>query len=144
MKNLWLLLPLLLAACGPQLRTNYQLLPPKTQSGQICANNCMLMSNTCVQNCRLMAMQCNNVDYDRDYGFGSGLGFDTGGHYRSGGFVGARFAQPLPSAECSSTRCENNCLAAARQCHTNCGGTITQQTICVANCPKPQPIAPQQ
>lgn len=140
MKNLWLVLPLLLAACGPQMRTNYQLFPPKTESGRLCANNCLLMSNTCVTNCRAMARQCASVDYDSGLGIGAGSGWG----YR-GGFVGAGFSRPLSGAECSSRSCEESCLAAARQCHTNCGGTVTSQTVCVANCPKPQPlILPQQ
>jgi|GEM_PF-5873020 len=128
MKNLWLLLTLLLAACGPQLRTNYNLLPPKTASGQLCANNCAFMANTCVTNCRAMSNQCTDVDYNSSFGYGTGWA-------RRGSFVGATIGAPLSGTDCSSRTCEENCLAAARQCHLNCGGTITQQTVCVANCP---------
>lgn len=123
-----LLLVLALAACGPQLRTNYNLLPPPTPQGQVCAGGCLLMSNTCVENCRLMSRKCESYDAS------TGVGFGTGWRHH-GGMVEAGLTRPLSSADCSARQCEENCLAAARQCHLTCGGTITSETVCVANCP---------
>ncbi len=132
MKTILIATALLLAACGPAYRTNYVLNEPATESGRLCSANVIEMSNACVQSCRQMAHQCEttnsafatSIDLGKGGRWGRSLGYDIGG--RTG------------SADCSSSKCEASCLAAARQSHTNCGGTVTEQTVCTRNCPPAQ------
>jgi hypothetical protein len=130
-----------LAACGPTYRTNYNLFPPESKSGQMCVQNVSLMSDTCVANCRQMARSCSNSGFSTNVGFGSG-------HYRRGmGYgvgYGMGYNHGFDDRDCSPTLCIERCLSSARQAHLNCGGTIKKEVVCTANCPKPEPtIQPQ-
>lgn len=128
-----LALATLLTACGPTYRTNYNLLPPATQSGQLCAMNVKSMSDVCVANCQMMGRSCRN------YGPGGGIGL---GYGRREGFIagGGYNDTLLDDRDCSTVQCESNCLAAARTSHLSCGGSVTRQTVCTSNCPPPQPV----
>lgn len=131
MKHALLAAALLLAACGPVYRTNYNLLPPPTQAGQLCASNVKLMSDTCVSNCTQMARSCYNPG-----GFSTSIGFGNRGYIGNG--VGYE-SSILDDRDCSPRQCEESCLASARTAHQSCGGTITQETVCTSNCPPPAP-----
>lgn len=126
-------LALLMASCGPTYTTNYTLLPAPTKEGQLCSTNVKLMADTCLNNCRQMAYNC------RSGGFSAGLGYGSGGwgHHGMGGGIGYNQSL-LDDRDCSSYRCEDSCKTAARQGHLNCGGTVTEEVVCTANCPKPQ------
>ncbi|TKW61834.1 MAG: hypothetical protein DI628_04230 [Blastochloris viridis] len=125
MKRL-VLLALVLAACGPTYRTNYTLNEPATESGRLCSSNVIVMSNTCVENCRQMARSCYNPG-----------GFHTSIGYGRGGYGGWGYNQSLlDERDCSPRQCEENCLASARAAHVRCGGTVTEETVCTANCDK--------
>jgi hypothetical protein len=126
---------LLLAACGPVYRTNYDLLPPASKEGQLCVNNVKLMSDTCVANCEQMSRSCRS--FSSGIGVGYGYGSWHGGNYEAvtGG------SSILADRDCSTLQCTESCLASARTAHLSCGGTIRQQTVCTANCPKPIPDA---
>lgn len=132
MKPILLAIALLLAACGPTYRTNYELFPPAGKEGQTCVANVKLMSDTCVENCRQMSRNCGS-------GFSTGIGFGTGPYYGSGiGFNQSMYDE----RDCRPTQCIESCLATARQAHVNCGGTVKAETVCTSNCPKP--VAPAQ
>ncbi len=118
----------LVAACGPTYRTNYTLNEPTTESGRLCSSNVIVMSNTCVENCRQMARSCYNPG-----GFHTSMGFGSGG-YRGYGWGYERSL--LDDRDCSPRQCEENCLASARAAHVRCGGTVTEETVCTANCDK--------
>ena len=120
----------LLAACSPVYRTNYDLLPPPTREGQLCAANVKLMSDTCMANCAQMARSCRSFTPGINVGYGFGRG-----SYEP--VYGPGASTLADDRDCSPRQCEESCLASARTAHTNCGGTITQQTVCTANCPKP-------
>ncbi len=117
-----------LAACGPVYRTNYTLNEPATESGRLCSSNVIIMSNTCVENCRQMARSCYNPG-----GFHTSIGLGSGG-YRGAGWGYER--SMLDERDCSPRKCEENCLASARAAHVRCGGTVTEETVCTANCDK--------
>ena len=122
-------LALALAACGPVYRTNYNLLPPATASGQLCANNVKAMSDVCVANCQMMARSCRS--------FSTGVSLNYGWSRHDGSFEGGPGREILDDRDCSAVQCESNCLAAARTAHASCGGAVMQQTVCTANCPAP-------
>lgn len=126
------LIPLILAACGPTYRTNYNLFPPASKEGQLCTSNVKIMSDVCINNCAQMARSCRSFSpggLSVGYGtYGSGVGYGTS--------FGNR-ADILDDRDCSPVQCQESCLAAARTAHLSCGGTITEQTVCTANCPPP-------
>ncbi|RYG61835.1 MAG: hypothetical protein EON60_02015 [Alphaproteobacteria bacterium] len=136
MKHALLATALLLAACGPVYRTNYNLFPPESASGQMCVKNVSLMSDTCVANCRQMSRSCASPG-----GFSTSVGFGSGHYGRGMGYgvgYGSGYNNAFDDRDCSPTQCIESCLATGRQAHLNCGGTIQKDVVCTANCPKPQ------
>jgi hypothetical protein len=132
MKTLLPVAALLLAACGPVYRTNYELFPPADLAGQTCVANVKLMSDTCEANCRQMSRNCRSNGSGVSIGYGYGR---YGGNYET--VMGNR--QLLDDRDCNDTQCVESCLATARQAHLNCGGTIKSEVVCTANCPAPNP-----
>ena len=130
MKTLLPLAALLLTACGPVYRTNYNLFPPTSKEGQICVANVASMSDTCVNNCRQMSRSCRSSGFSASYGYGS---------YGYGNYEPVHRSTILDDRDCNDTQCIDSCLTAARQSHLNCGGTIQSEVVCTANCPAPQP-----
>lgn len=144
MKHIVLATAFLLAACGPVYRTNYNLFPPTDAAGQMCVKNVALMSDTCVSNCRQMSRNCASPG-----GFHSSVGFGASNYGRGGSNYGVGYGMgygsgyndALDNRDCSATQCIETCLSTARQAHLNCGGTIKQEVVCTANCPKETPQA---
>ncbi|RYG62195.1 MAG: hypothetical protein EON60_00645 [Alphaproteobacteria bacterium] len=133
MKSLALATALVLAACGPVYRTNYNLFPPENASGQMCVKNVALMSDTCVANCRQMSRSCASPG-----GFSSTVGFGSGNYGRGMGYGVGYGTDIVNERDCSPTQCIESCLATGRQAHLNCGGTIQKDVVCTANCPEAQ------
>ncbi len=131
---------LALAACGPTYRTNYNLFPPADKAGQMCVQNVALMSDTCVANCRQMARSCSSPGFRTSVGFGAG-NYGRGMGYGVG--YGNGYNDALDDRDCSPTQCIETCLSTARHAHLNCGGTIKQEVVCTANCPKDTPASAQ-
>lgn len=120
---------LALAACSPVYRTNYNLIPPATAQGQTCVMAVKSMSDTCMNNCSQMSRSC------RSFGTGVSLGY---GFSNTRGYRDPFYnSSILDDRDCSPRQCEETCLASARNAHLSCGGTITEEVVCTANCPKP-------
>lgn len=128
-----------LAACGPVgplYETHYELVPPPTDMGRMCANNCLMAQQNCRQTCALQAQQCeqmNHLQAQNDYQQyviqrqhekkEIKRGPDS---FYYGGSCGGDYG------------CEQRCQGDQHLCHTNCGGHVIPRTMCVANC-QPQP-----
>ncbi len=147
-----ILLLFLLVSCGPpqpQYQTNYQLIPPKSENGRMCLNNCLGMHQNCRQSCSIQTQQCainmsvaeHNARYQAD------LDFDS--------YVQERKAQgklikkdhsnfySAPSGSCEQEACQAQCAGDYNMCYSNCGGQVIPHTACVANCNMPAPGQPQ-
>lgn len=129
-----LLIPLLLlAACGPQMRTDYTLTPPASAKGKQCANSCYYVREGCVNTCEYSRHNCP-ASYG---GVGVGVGYV---HYRHRSFsgsgigFGSGFYDDDRSCHFNATACTENCEIQYRQCFTSCGGTVSTTTSCVENC----------
>ncbi|XVN42947.1 MAG: hypothetical protein RCG15_01150 [Candidatus Rickettsia vulgarisii] len=101
-----LLLAFNLTSCvdlGPNNITEYEIIPPTTEMGMMCANNCLMMRSHCENNC------ANIPRHDRqmrrymkahdDYLYDD--------YYRS-----------------DNDRCFQRCLTDYHICHQNCGGKV--------------------
>src|SRR5688572_29762132 len=55
-----LILAVLLASCGPMYQTNYEIVPPQSETGRMCANNCLLSKSYCEQSCRMEQSHCES------------------------------------------------------------------------------------
>lgn len=151
-KFLCLVLLSTLAGCGPlqpEYRTDYHIVPPRTQVGQMCANNCLMAQQNCRQSCQLQHQICVQNDWlsqqhagdeaDRDYR-----------HYMAQRLAQGKlikrerssFYRYTPDSDCEAERCENQCVSDYHICHSNCGGKVIPSTYCVANC-QPAGTVPQ-
>lgn len=122
----------LVVACGPVYETQYQIVPPKTETGRMCANNCLLMQQNCQQSCAMQDQQCaitNKLQAQNDY--------------QQYVIERQKANKPIKktandfyySSSCSnSDSCGQNCASSYRICHTNCGGQVIQNTVCTFNC----------
>jgi hypothetical protein len=57
-----LVMSLVLAACGPSYHTEYEIVPPQTETGRFCANNCLLAQQSCRQGCQMQGTHCQEMD----------------------------------------------------------------------------------
>jgi len=132
MKKIRLLgLLLLVASCGPQYRTTYEVVPPPTETGRMCANNCLLSQQNCQQTCHMQDQQCQQIQHlqaRNDY-----LAY-VNEQQRTGKPIKKSENNFYSSYACQSSACEANCGSAYQICHTNCGGQIIPHTYCTANC----------
>lgn len=133
-KHLLFLLSLLLISCGPRFRTDYQLTPPKSSSGRQCIFSCQSRLQECeakdeyaYQNCLNRAESTYQVcEAGKQMGPDPVLGWMT----------------PLciKNCYCSRDYCSRpsgeHCKQRYHECYQNCGGTVTANTVCVANCDK--------
>lgn len=136
MRRLLLLLPiLLLAACDNlMLQTqSYTLTPPSTPQGQRCAKQCPVAKAQCMRNCEATKNTCLHAA-------------QLGAQQTYLQYVNERMAQGLlvdkkesdfltDPRNCPSLEaCQQGCDINLRTCHGNCGGTVSQNGHCLANC----------
>jgi len=122
---------LMLSACGPMYQTDYQIVPPPTETGRMCANNCLLSRQNCQQSCTIQSNQCdqiNRLDAERDYNE----------YVRRRTKEGKEIKRSLSSFSGNACNedydCEERCESNFHLCHTNCGGQVIPHTYCAANC----------
>lgn len=147
------LLPLaliaLLASCGPpqpKYATQYELIPPQSTMGRMCANNCLLAQQNAKQSCVMQKQSCQQMqalqdqndrlqarqDYDRYVQERTQQGKEI--KLRPENFVHDNHV------ECGSNKCEAQADQSFNICYGNCGGRVIPHTMCVANCNlMPQP-----
>lgn len=129
-----LLAVLLLASCAPVIETTYDYTPPDTAEGQSCVARCQAERAPCTQSCDRRERLCLTDsesramrDYQMELGDGlnrrssasSRTYFDYADRYRSLCYVGG---------------CRDACDATYRTCFEGCGGKVTAQRVCTANC----------
>lgn len=120
-----------LTACGPMMTTDFEIVPPPTENGRMCANNCLIMKDNCEKDCwsqRDSCEQMNQMQANLDYL----------------GYVAARSNQGMPVKRspsefsggryCSADQCLQRCTQNYNVCHTNCGGKVIPHTYCTAFC----------
>lgn len=119
-----LMFTMMLTACGPMYQTHYDIIPPATQQGRMCANNCVMYKKQCESNCRSENNNCimmNNLERQNHELMQAKT--NTKSRY-------------IPSRFCDSSGCEHGCKDDYHMCHRNCGGQVNERTVCVANCHK--------
>lgn len=126
-----LIAALLLAGCGPIYSTDYQLVPPKSNEGRMCANNCLMSQQNCQLSCDNTNLQCEQAEryraeneflkYQRD-------------RLAAGKEVKRSESSFYSSYRCNTDDCKANCENTMRLCHTNCGGQVVPHTYCSAFC----------
>lgn len=118
----------LLSACGPVYKTDYQYIPPRGQMGQMCIAQCMQTQAMCSQmcelknqNCRIQARQDAILEYEI--------------YNRNDA---QRFGQRTLNSFDRSWMCNQtcDCETSYRACYASCGGQVLANTVCVANCDK--------
>lgn len=123
---------LALAACGPMYRTDYTMVPPPTDAGRMCANNCLMAKNNCAQTCSLQQGNCENMQR-----------LEAQNQYLQYVNERQRAGQPVKKtvndffgySSCGTDYdCEGRCQNDYHICHGNCGGQVIPRTYCVANC----------
>lgn len=122
---------LMLNACGPVHETVYQMVPPPTDMGRMCANNCLLASSNCQQHCEITGRQCEQMEdmrADQEYR-------DYKRERRAKGKEVKKSRSSFDNSyRCDSDDCMANCVNTHHLCHTNCGGQIIPTTRCTAFC----------
>jgi hypothetical protein len=126
-----IILTIMLSACGPVYETTYEIIPPQSQHGAMCANNCLMSQTNCRNQCQRHDETCRRMaelEADNEYL-----------HYLT-----LRQAQGLPVkrsrrdfysySSCGDYGCNESCANDYRICHTNCGGKIIPHTRCTAFC----------
>ena len=130
-----MLLSLLLANCGPMYENRYEVIPPRTQSGMYCANNCLYMSDQCHNSCSRTAEQCEfrrsliNIATEKTQGNRTKKVNDNWS-------VSAGY-NPVPaelSCNDDKGKCEKHCQTNYHNCHRNCGGIVNKYRVCTAFC----------
>lgn len=124
---------LIMAGCGPLYETSYSFAPPSTSQGKMCVLQCQQSKTLCQRlctsdnsNCKLRARSDAQFQYEQ--------------------YVSAQTAarQPVTKTlndfynpfQCLPKSC--HCAADYRSCFQLCGGDVTEQRTCVANCGKQQ------
>jgi hypothetical protein len=134
------ILALTLAACGPQYRTFVSYSPPESAEGRQCLSSCQGMRMACRQQkdaqvgeCRRNAetqAQIESIRRIAEYAVAVNDDAAKGS------------PRPLPrDAKPNYSDCtvlgrgaENQCTADHDLCYQNCGGQVSYNTQCVANC----------
>ncbi len=133
MRTLLLVLAALLplSACGPIYETQYNMVAPPTEMGRMCANNCMMMRQTCQQSCESQSSQCEMIanlqareDY-RDY---------VREREAAGKLIKKKRSDFIHTSQCDADDCHARCESDYRVCYMNCGGQVIPVTRCTAFC----------
>ena len=107
---------LFLAGCGPIVNTTYDLTPPDSYDGRMCANQCIVELEACKERCRKDSNQCKTMN-----------------------LITTAIHKEIPRENCDTENCEKNCQPGYRACHANCGGGVIENKQCVFNCGSFQP-----
>lgn len=122
---------LVTVACGPVYQTDYEIVPPPTQQGAMCANNCLMAQQNCRMNQQMQQNQCEQIERLR-----------AQNEYLAYVNRQQRENRPISRTErdfyypyqCGDNGAAAMCEADYRICHTNCGGKIIPHTYCTAFC----------
>ena len=123
---------LVLAACGPVYKTNYDYKPPQTDNGRMCVNQCLNTKSACEQDCHARQVDCEyRADEDAQ------IQYDN--YVRTQRFQHQEIKKTVTDFHryCDEeTVCAARCVANHNLCYNNCGGVVNGTTICTSGCEK--------
>lgn len=132
MKNWFILIAIfIMPACAPIYDISYEVVPPHSYEGRLCASNCILAKQNCNHSCAAELSSCNTIkqleaqNQYLEYINECKLNRQPVVKSRSS-FSGTRY--------CSSSNCEARCLDNFYLCHKNCGGQVLEHKVCIAFC----------
>lgn len=130
---------LLLTACGPQIKTQYDYTPPASSEGMQCLSSCQAASTQCQADLEYRKGQCR-ADAEREAEF-EFRQRQVNYQIAVGRSQVDPVKYPLPDRPqkpyVSTYHCDNmsnTCEAQYRTCYRSCGGQIQERQVCVANC----------
>ena len=127
MKKIFCIIILLaLSACGPMYETRKNYIPPQTEAGRFCANQCLTELNNCYFRCEQDKANCQTVEDIKRY---------TETIIKQNSKNSDNFNDfPISPRSCSDYDCKMRCEQNRDYCHTNCGGQIQSFRVCTAFC----------
>jgi len=129
-----------LGACGPTYKTSYDLTPPKTAEGRMCAMQCQHTKSA-----------CQTVGYERYQRCRSDKLAYADHKFNEYRFHQLAMNKPVKKSRRSfyggySCKVERGYKAGCEQdfigCFATCGGKVAPRTVCTANC-QPAGLGPQ-
>ena len=122
---------LILAGCGPVYTTDYKMVPPDTEEGRYCANNCLMAQRNCTQSCGHEVRQCQ--ENERLRGENKYMRY-VREREKAGKEIKRSEDSFINDYHCDDDDCAESCAEDYRICHTNCGGQVIPHTYCSAFC----------
>lgn len=126
-----------LVACGPVYKTTYELTPPQTAEGRMCASQCQQIKSACqttgyerYQRCRSDKLAYADHKYN-EYRVQQLLLQKPIKKTRRSFYGGYSCGQERSYKKA----CESDFIG----CFATCGGRVTPHTVCTANCEQAQP-----
>lgn len=122
---------LLITACGPVYKTSYQFSAPPTQTGKVCANQCLTSLHSCRNLCEEKRQRCREYE-----------SLEAKIEYLEYANLKLLNDEKVDKTKkdfenfhrCDSQTCENQCEESQRICHVNCGGSVQELKTCTAFC----------
>ncbi|GEM_PF-704156 len=114
--------------CGPMYDTRYTMIPPSSSSGRVCIVQCENSKYQCEELEELRKERCEEraeSEYNR-------CEWQT---RRSEGRQPKWYECSRDSCSADSGKCEQR----YRSCYESCGGRVSSETVCVANCEQARP-----
>lgn len=125
-KFLYLVLLLTISACGPIYETRKNYIPPQTNNGRFCANQCLTELNNCYFRCEQDKTSCQTLEDIKRY---------TEVIIRDNAKREQAYNKfPVSPRSCSDYECKKRCDQNRDYCHTNCGGQVHTYSVCTAFC----------
>ena len=104
----------LLAGCQPMYETRYNYTPPAGRTAKMCVAQCIQGKSSCEQFCQMSKQNCR-------------LAARQDAMIRQM----SRLPDTWPQDDCDAP-C--NCVMNFNACYSACGGSVTEQSVCVAFC----------
>lgn len=123
-------LTLMLAACGPIYETQYSYQPPHSDTGRMCAAQCVQNKSTCHAMCEMRKQTCLAQDKQNAL-----VQFEA---YKTRRIAEHRPVDKTPVDFENSWNCNQACGCGDtfNMCYQTCGGVVTPHRECVAFCDK--------
>jgi hypothetical protein len=116
--------------CGPVYKTTFNYTPPKSDTGKMCAAQCIQARTTCQTMCEMQKQNCitqAKIDADRDYEA-----------YKTEQLSQSKPVKKIPADFDKTWQCDSACGCGNtfNMCYQTCGGIVTPHKECVAFCDK--------
>lgn len=120
----------LVSGCGPSYKTTYRFSPPPDELGRSCAAGCLERLQGCKARCKAELYQCERLEdirAENEYLKYANSRLKSGQKLK-------KHRHHFKSYTACRNSCSKECDVHHRICHVNCGGDVTEQTICTARC----------